>query len=264
MLLLKLRKLNLDVCVEFDHSVIPHAIFRLKIIKPKKIISVLKDGRYGVKANELKMYDVFSERKVNMHFRDIWLQTIKPFGVNPTSNHYDLFTSKKQEKIAASFLFKYSNKIKIGINLEGAVKGKKIKDIELENICKKLGNNCEDLQIILLSAPQNLERVKLLQEKMNLDYVVQSYKTNTILDVSALIRYMDIVITPDTSISHIASTYNKPTITIHENNQQSYKLFAPTSSLNRTVFSQSTNSLNGFSLDLLLKYCFELIDSIKK
>lgn len=263
-LLLKLRKLKIDVCVEFDHSVVPHAILRLKIIKPKKIISVLKDGRYGVKGNELKMYDVFTKRNENMHFRDIWLETIKPLGVNPSSNHYDLFTSSKQEKIAANFLSKYSNKIKIGINLEGAVRGKKIKDGELENICKKLKNKCEGLQIILLSTPQNFKRVKQLQEKMNLKYVVQSYRTNTILDVSALIKYIDIVITPDTSISHVASTFNKPTITIHENNQHSYKLFAPTSNLNRTVFSKSTNSLNGFSLEQLLKYCFELIDSIKK
>ena len=37
--ILKLRKMKFDVCVEFDHSVIPHAIIRLRIIKPKKVIS---------------------------------------------------------------------------------------------------------------------------------------------------------------------------------------------------------------------------------
>ena len=37
--LLKLRKKQFDVCIELEHSVIPHAIFRLKIINPKKIIS---------------------------------------------------------------------------------------------------------------------------------------------------------------------------------------------------------------------------------
>ncbi|MDB3892698.1 hypothetical protein N9345_00740 [Candidatus Thioglobus sp.] len=34
--LLKLRKQKFDVYIEFDHSVIPHAIIRLKIINPKK------------------------------------------------------------------------------------------------------------------------------------------------------------------------------------------------------------------------------------
>ena len=38
--LLKLRKKSFDVCIELEHSVIPHAIFRLKIINPKKIIVV--------------------------------------------------------------------------------------------------------------------------------------------------------------------------------------------------------------------------------
>ena len=41
--LLKLRNKKYDVCVEFDHSVIPHSIVRLRIIKPKKIISVVKE-----------------------------------------------------------------------------------------------------------------------------------------------------------------------------------------------------------------------------
>ena len=36
--LLKLRKKQIDVCFEFDHSVVRHAIIRLIIINPKKII----------------------------------------------------------------------------------------------------------------------------------------------------------------------------------------------------------------------------------
>jgi ADP-heptose:LPS heptosyltransferase len=262
--LMKLRKRNLDVCIELDHSVIPHSIMRLRIINPKKIISVVKDGRYGVRGDELIMYDFFTKKKENMHFRDIWLQTIKPFGVESTFNNYDLFTSQKQDKIASDFLLKYAKQLKIGINLEGAVKDKKIQDIELENICKKIKKKHIDIQIILLSAPEKFKKVNQLQKKMNLTYVVSSYKTNTIQDIAALIKNLDLIITPDTSISHISSAFQKPIITIHENNQDSYKLFAPTSHLNRTVFSKSKNSLNGFSSDLLLKYCFELIDLIKK
>ena len=52
--LLKLRKKSFDVCIELEHSVIHHAIFRLKIINPKKIITIHKDGRYGVKGSELE------------------------------------------------------------------------------------------------------------------------------------------------------------------------------------------------------------------
>ena len=69
--LLQLRKQQFDVCIEFDHSVIPHAIIRLKIINPKKVISVKKDGRYGVDGSELLLYDFYTEKPSNAHFRDI-------------------------------------------------------------------------------------------------------------------------------------------------------------------------------------------------
>jgi ADP-heptose:LPS heptosyltransferase len=98
---------------------------------------------------------------------------------------------------------------------------------------------------------------------MRLDYVSIAYRTNNILDVSALIDNLHLVITPDTSIAHIASTFNIPVITIHENNDKSYKLFAPISDLNRTVFSTNNNSLEGFSVESILVHANDLMKLIK-
>ena len=74
--------------MEIDHSVVPHAILRLKIINPKKIISVFKEGRYGVKGLDLELYDYYTEKFQNSHIRDIWLNTLSPFGVLPKSRKY--------------------------------------------------------------------------------------------------------------------------------------------------------------------------------
>ena len=99
---------------------------------------------------------------------------------------------------------------------------------------------------------------------MKLNYVTASYKTNTVLDLAALINQLDLIITPDTSIAHIASAYNKMVVTIHENNKDSYQLFAPVSKQNRTVFSKSMNSLNEFSMDELIFNSSELIKLAQK
>lgn len=261
--LIKLKKQNFDACVEFDHSVVPHAIIRLKIINPKIVISVLKEGRYGVNGNDLELYDFYTEKKQNTHFRDIWLATLSPFGIKSKSNHYDLFYNQYQSHIAKNFVNKFYNNFLIGINLEGAVKGKRIKFEDFKNICKGIYNSNYKIRIIVFSPPHKYQSVKEMISKMNLGYVIQSYKTNTILDLAALIDNMDLIISPDTSVVHIASTYNKPIVTIHENNIHSYKLFAPTSKLSRTVFSKSKNSLVGFSVNDLITYCLELIQ-IKK
>jgi len=257
--LLKLRKENFDVAIEFDHSVIPHAIFRLKMINPKKIISVHKDGRYGVKGNELYMYDVFTPKDQYSHFKDIWLNTIKPFGVTCKSSKYDIFYTKEQKEEAKCFISSFKNKIKIGINLEGAVKGKQIKENELFQICKKIHQKYDDVKIIILSTPNKKQLVDDIISTMNFDFVISSYITKSILDVAALIDNLDLIITPDTSIVHIASTFNKPVITIHENNQDSFRLFAPTSDLSKTVFAKSKNGLEDYNVDDIVKYSLAFI-----
>ena len=262
-ILLQLRKENFDVCVEFDHSVVPHAIIKLLIIKPKVIISVFKDGRYGVKGEDLDLYDYFTEKSKNQHLRDIWLKTLLPLGLKASSNHYDLFHSDHQNQRAIKFLRNYQEDTLLGINLEGAVDGKKINYDDLERLCKGIFEYHKDIKIIILSTPNKFESVKEKILTMQLDYVLMSYKTDSILDVSALIEKLELIITPDTSVVHIASTFNKPLVTIHENNKDSYNLFAPTSDLHRTVFSKSKNSLNNYSLGDVIDYSIELINLIK-
>jgi ADP-heptose:LPS heptosyltransferase len=256
--LLKLRRQKFDVCIEFDHSVVPHAIIRLIVINPKKIISVRKDGRYGVDANELSLYDIYTDRPKQEHYRNILLNTLKPFNIKPKSNNYDLFISGYDLKRAEDFISHYKTKTIIGINLEGAIKGKKIGFKELTKICNGLLDQDKNVQIVILTSPYNYTKVCKKLSQMSLDSVVISYRTDTILEVAAIVSRLNLIITPDTSIAHVASAFDKPVVTIHENNMDSYHLFAPISNLNRTVFSESKNGIIGFSIELLLNYCFEL------
>jgi len=258
--LLHLRKQKFDVCVEFDHSVIPHAIIRLKIINPKKVISVKKEGRYGVPGSELSLYDFYTKKSNDAHFRDIWLATLKPFGIKPKSNDYDLFITETQQKQAQNFIKQYSSKFLVGINLEGAVKGKKIKFSELWEICQGLYKVNNNIQVVVLTTPNNWKSVRDKIIYQSLDYITVSYKTNTILDAAALIECLDLVITPDTSIVHIASAFNAPMVTIHEDNKDSYQLFAPTSKQSRTVFSNSSSSLVGYSVQQVIEFSNKVID----
>jgi len=258
--LLQLRKQQFDVCVEFDHSVIPHAIIRLKIIKPKKVISVKKDGRYGVNGSELSLYDFYTNKPQKAHFRDIWLATLKPFGIKPKSNSYDLFITNKQQEQAQIFIKQYTSKFLVGINLEGAVKGKKIRFSELHQICQGLYKENNNIQIVILTTPNNLQNTSNKVTEMALDYVTTSYNTDTILDAAALISQLDLIITPDTSIVHIASAFNKPIVTIHENNQDSCQLFSPTSLLNKTIFSPKKDTLEGYDVQKLIEYANQFIN----
>ncbi|MBT4730454.1 lipopolysaccharide heptosyltransferase family protein, partial [Candidatus Woesearchaeota archaeon] len=67
----------------------------------------------------------------------------------------------------------------------------------------------------------------------------------------------------DTSIVHIASAFNKPLVTIHENNLDSYRLWKPTSTMNKTVFSKSEHGLFDYSVDEIVRASLEMITKIK-
>ena len=262
--LLKLRRKQFDICIEFDHSVVRHAIIRLKIINPKKVISVNKNGRYGVDGNQLKIYDYYTEKPLGSHFRDIWLGTLKPLNVIPGSNKYEIYLDENQRKKASKFLSQYGDKVFIGVNLEGAVNGKKINFEDLKSICTGLYRLHNNVLFLIISSPSSENKIINNINEMKLNFVQKAYTTFNILDASALINSLDLIITPDTSIAHIASTFNKPVITIHEDNHDSHKLFAPTSDINKTVFSKDSKSLIGFSIEDLISKASEILRTLDK
>ena len=251
--LLKLRKKNFDVCIELEHSVIPHAIFRLKIIKPKKIITLHKDGRYGVKGSELKLYDHFTQEDKKSHFGKILLDTLIFFGIKPISNSFDFFLSHVERDRAKTFALSLGNSIKIGINIEGSFPEKSIQKEELEKICVGLHNNFNNIKIVILTSPDKLLEKRQLISELGLDFVIPSYNTKTIIDAAALIEQLDLIITPDTSIVHIAASFDKPVVSIHENNKDSFRLWSPTSTLSKTVFASSSYGFVNYSVDDIIE-----------
>ena len=98
---------------------------------------------------------------------------------------------------------------------------------------------------------------------MNLPYVIQSYSTNTILDAAALINKLDVIITPDTSITHIASAVDTDIVTIHENNMDTHRLMGPTSKLSKTVFSRTYDGLYDYSAIDVAKNAILIINTKK-
>ena len=262
--LFKLRKLQIDIAIEFDHSVVPHAILRLKIINPKKIISVRKDGRYGVSGEELKLYDQYSSRAEDAHARDTWLKTIESYIGKVTNRNYEIFLNNESIVKSEQFMKQLDSEFLVGFNLEGAVKGKKIHFTDFKELANHIRKISPEVQIVLFCHPEKRDSLNKEIETANLTNVCLSYPTYSIIDLCALIMKMNLVITPDTSVVHIASAFDIPIISIHENNLKSFQLFKPQSSISRTVFSEESDSLNGFKINEVLKFFKEIMNILGK
>jgi ADP-heptose:LPS heptosyltransferase len=262
--LIKLRKKNFDVCIELDHSVINHAIIRHKIIKPKKIISIYKYGRYGLSGVDLGIYDYYTKQDNQSHFSKLLLEILVFFGVSSNSTDYDFFLGKSERKRAISYISSFNECLKIGINIEAFVPEKAIHLNDLKVICKKLTNNLRNVKIILISSPTFISNKNSLINELDINSLAVLYKTETIIDAAALIEQLDIVITPDTSIVHIASAFNIPVISIHENNSESFRLWAPKSRLSKTIFSKSKVGLIDYDLQEVVDSTLSIVKEINQ
>jgi len=263
-ILLKLRKLKIDIAVEFDHSVVPHTILRLRIIKPKNIISVRKDGRYGVSGKELKLYDQYSNKVQGEHARDVWLRTIRSLTGKVKDRRYEIFLNEVSKYKSEQFIKQIDSDFNVGINLEGAVKGKRISFSDFEELANQIKKILPNAKVVLFCHPKKRDQLNKKIELSKLTNVFLSYPTFSIIDLCALVMKMNLIISPDTSVVHIASAFNIPIISIHENNLDSYKLFMPQSSISRTVFSEESDSLNGFKIIEVVKFFKEIINILGK
>ena len=190
------------------------------------------------------------------------LETLGVFNLKSKSSKYDIFLSDNQRGIAKNFIKNTSSeKIKIGINLEGYSHNGEINPDNLRAICQGIYQKNAKILIIILSKPGDEGKIEKLIKYMGLNYVVSSYFS--ILEVSALISELDLVISPDTSIIHIASAFNIPSVSIYTANKNNYRLWAPKSLLNKSVFSNDKETIRGYSVYDVVQSSLELIKEIE-
>jgi ADP-heptose:LPS heptosyltransferase len=249
-----------DVVIDLDHSFLYKSLYLVKKLNPKAVISIYKNERYNLDMNRLEIYDYTTKNNLNKHFRDLWLETLEFFEPkDKLDNRYEIALPDSTK--AKDFISK--DKYIIGINLEGSNVNRSITKEKLYYLLDNL-KSLDDIEVVILHTPNKHQYVKDILNEFEFDFVKPSFVTESILDVALLIKECSLVITPDTSIVHIASSFDIPLVSIYENNQRSYNLFYPTSTLSHTIFAKESVGTQDYDLDEILEYSFRLLAKIKK
>ena len=147
---------------------------------------------------------------------------------------YDIYL--KDEKKYEAFFNEIKENKKIILNPYGASKHKSFSIETLENIITYLKD--KSIAIILTYFGDKYKELESLEKKYNYVYIPK--KIESILDTAILIKKGDYVISPDTSIVHIASAFNKKMITVYPPKGGKYGVdhlvWAPKSEYNRVIF----------------------------
>ena len=231
-LALKIKEEKYDLLIDFSEMLRVNQMMLINLCGARINI--------GLDRKDWKLFDLSIESgkdfKWTEHITNRYLAYLIKLGLKKESIDisYDIYL--KDEKKYETFFYKIKENKKLILNPYGASKHKSFNIETLENIITYLKD--KDIAIILVYFGDKYKELEFLEKKYKSVYIPK--KIESILNTAILIKKSDYVISPDTSIVHIASAFNKKMITVYPPKGGKYGVdhlvWAPKSEYNRVIF----------------------------
>ena len=262
-LALKIKEEKYDLLIDFSEMLRVNQMMLINLCGARFNI--------GLNRKEWKLFDLSIESdkdfKWTEHITNRYLAYLVKLGLKKENIDisYDIYL--KDEKKYEFFFNEIKENKKLILNPYGASKHKSFTIETLENIITCLKD--KDIAIILVYFGDKYKELEFLEKKYNNIYMPQ--KIESILDTAILIKKSDYVISPDTSIVHIASALNKKMITVYPPNGGKYGVdhlvWAPKLEYSRVIFCKDKTGtydeidINTFNFDEIKEEILKLINN---
>lgn len=261
-LALKIKEEKYDLLIDFSEMLRVNQMMLINLCGARINI--------GLDRKDWKLFDLSIESgkdfKWTEHITNRYLAYLIKLGLKKESIDisYDIYL--KDEKKYETFFYKIKENKKLILNPYGASKHKSFNIETLENIITYLKD--KDIAIILVYFGDKYKELEFLEKKYKYVYIPK--KIESILDTAILIKKSDYVISPDTSIVHIASTFNKKMITVYPPKGGKYGVdylvWAPKSKYNKVIFCRDKTGtydeidINTFNLEEMKKEILKMLE----
>lgn len=231
-LALKIREEKYDLLIDFSEMLRVNQMMLINLCNAR--------FNLGLDRNNWNLFDISVESEKDFkwteHITKRYLAYLLKLGLKKeeVDLSYDIYI--KDNSKYSEFLSQIKEKKKLVLNPYGASKHKSFSIESLENIINYLKDR--DIAIILVYFGDKYKELEVLKRKYTHVYIPKNI--NNILDTALLIKESDFVLSPDTSIVHIASTFNKNIIAVYPPNGGKYGVdhlvWAPNSDYTRVIF----------------------------
>lgn len=231
-LALKIKEEKYDLLIDFSEMLRVNQMMLINLCGAR--------FNLGLDRNNWNLFDISVESEKDFkwteHITKRYLAYLLKLGLKKeeVDLSYDIYI--KDNSKYSEFLSQIKEKKKLVLNPYGASKHKSFSIESLENIINYLKDR--DIAIILVYFGDKYKELEVLKRKYTHVYIPKNI--NNILDTALLIKESDFVLSPDTSIVHIASTFNKNIIAVYPPNGGKYGVdhlvWAPNSDYTRVIF----------------------------
>lgn len=210
-------------------------LMRIKLLGAKYLIG-FKIARYRTNTAELGMYDytvdcVRSEPLLRSYFAAFGQFGLAPgLESEPIDARYELFGVEVHAAKAWQFFAALRKEYRgaVCFNGQGSGSNRTIAVEDAARLCAGVADQHPDHAVIVTFAPEGKARASEIVKRSARPNVRLSFDTGHVLELAALVRECDLLISPDTSLIHMASTYNKKILGFYINTDN-FKWFYPAS-----------------------------------
>lgn len=262
-LALKIKEEKYDLLIDFSEMLRVNQMMLINLCRARI--------NTGLDRKDWELFDLSIESdkdfKWTEHITKRYLAYLIKLGLKKENINisYDIYL--KDEKKYEAFFNEIKESKKLILNPYGASKHKSFNIETLENIITYLKD--KDIAIILTYFGDKYKELEFLEKKYKYVYIPK--KIESILDTAILIKKSDYVISPDTSIVHIASAFNKKMITVYPPKGGKYGVdhlvWAPKSEYSRVIFCKDKIGnydeidINTFNMEEMKEEILKLINN---
>ncbi len=255
LLILALRKSRPDLIFDLNHSITWRSLLEIRLIGSRYAVSPKKGHRYGVDPEDLTAYDKFGAADVNQPLTYVYQDLATLLSAAPIAQYekYRVYLTGSNYAFRDKSLTGTMQPV-IGINLFGGRPQMCLREEDLIRITTELRRHgCDERNILILSAPNQKLRLHRILRDADLSDLRVVDSTTSVLDTCAVVSSLALLITPDTSLVHVACAYDVPLVAVYADSAALFQQWRPVGCVNsEIVFSKCSKSLSGYLTSELL------------
>jgi ADP-heptose:LPS heptosyltransferase len=255
-----------DLVIDLNHSVIWRDIFMIRFLNPVWAASTYKAGRYGVTGSELNIYRLMprSECTWTESIAGKYLNLIETLGGSPNQKfRYEIFPEDDHsEKASVDAVLPSLESDFWVVNQYGGRDSMRLTDEDIRAVTALIRRQDPEAFVLWASSPSTYRVLVRKREDWfsDDDHVVVYRPTQQAFDICNYLRRTKGLISPDTSLIHLASAFEKPMVVVFANERELYKQWKPSlTHWQMHLFSKDSKSLKGYSSSELLQATETLI-----
>lgn len=218
----------------------------------------------GIGKDKYREYYDFCFESKGDHLVDTMLKILNAFGIDSKkiSGHGGIYLTDDKVTSAGAFFetistcSDYDNKI--GINLSAGAPNRIWQEEQWVELVEQILTHHPQYKIILITAPEDRQKAFRIKKHFDKNVYVIPDKLD-ILDVSAIIKRLNLLVTADTSLVHIARGYQLPVVGLYSNHVKNFELWHPYNQKSGAVRAKDHDDVFDITPEQVMNKIVELI-----